>query len=232
MKALVLPCLTFIVFMAVTAVYAGEESLGNPFCQAIQQAPVRELIFEHLSDLELAKLAQAYESVGVPVAEEIANRRAYLERVTNAVDVWCMSLYKRLDNDALKQYVLQKIEEVSKENPGRCINLYLYDNGLGRNPEFFKSLMNAITEKVYQLKIDIMVLDLSLNQIRMLPEDFFDRMFSLHELFLSLNKDLTTLPERIFIKLHHLKTLYLPGGAQRKSNAEFHLSDNAVVHYW
>jgi len=128
----------------------------------------------------------------------------------NIITVDCYQLRNsHPDVDGFINAVLKKLTSAHKDNPDRWFKLDLSSKNLGYlSQNDLKKLFDNICQRVESLKIHLVRLDLSHNQLQTLPNNIFDRLVNLQSLSLYSNQ-LNTLPNNIFDNLGNLQSLSL-----------------------
>jgi hypothetical protein len=168
-------------------------------------------LLRFVSNKDLATLARVNKKMHDLVEKELVSRQAqraiYLSNVLNAQDLDFMNQRGHFaSRDAFKKALLDRIDTFARTNPGRWIKLYLRENNLGEDNDFFVHLIHEIIDKVHGLGIDIVNLDLRNNHLTSLPANIFAGLSNLQTLWLHFNQ-LTTLPANIFAGLSNLQDL-------------------------
>ena len=168
----------------------------------LRQPGISETLLPHLTKQELGSLSrvsrlvhEAAEPAIVTAMEKAAIWESY---VLNARDLDLSSQRQHFhDNQAFKDYAIQRIKDFAMHNPGTWIKLNLSRNSLGNDLVFLKDLLQAIVTTVHSLKIDLASLDLFDNHLAHLPRHLFKGLNNLQKLDLSGN-DLKHLRENRF----------------------------------
>jgi len=112
------------------------------------------------------------------------------------------------DVDGFINAVLEKLTSAYTAHPDRWFELNLSWNNLGNLSDAdLKRVFDTIGQRAESLKINIVLLDLSSNQLQTLPNNIFDNRGNLQALRLD-NNQLQTLPNNIFDNLGKLQWLW------------------------
>lgn len=178
----------------------------------LKQSTIRETLAPHLPKRALGSVTLVSHGMHVAIepAIETAMEKAALweSQIHSSRDLDLSSKKENRDNQTFKNYVIQRIKDFARENPGIWIKLDLSGNSLGYDAEFLKDLLQAIITTVSSLKSDLASLDLSENKLKILPEHLFAGLNNLQRLDLGINR-LTHLPAGLFEGLYYLQELYL-----------------------
>ena len=206
------------IFFSLVLCYSGllivaAESQEAMLERVLRQPTIRESLLPHVAAPGIGRLSLVsrgmHEAVEPAITEAMEKAAIWESYVLNARKLDLREQKVNFpNNQAFKDYVIQRIKDFATDNPGIWIELNLSRNNLGNDPAFLHDLLQAIVTTVYNLKIDLADLDLYNNQLVSLPEHLFAGMNNLQGLYLAGNQ-LVSLPEHIFDGLNNLQELGL-----------------------
>ena len=200
------------VMLCYSVLIVGTEPQEATLEGTLKQQTIRETFLAFLLKQELGRLSSvshaAHEAVEPAIITGMEKAAIWESHVLNARNLNLgAQRWKWNDNDqGFKNFIIQCIKEFAQANPGTWIKLDLTFNSLGHDFAFLCDLLQAIVTTVHSLKIDLASLNLGENSLKSLPEQFFEGLGNLKEIYLYSNQ-LASLPERLFKGLDNLQKL-------------------------
>ena len=201
-------------FFSIVLCYSGlsiraAEPQAATLERVLSQSPIYEALLPYLCTpdiVHLGDVSQGIRKTMEPAILKAAIRESYLLNARH-LNLDRQRMYSR-DNQAFKTYVIKRIETFATKHPETWLKLNLSHNNLGKDLDFLRDLLHAIVTTLNSLKINLISLNLSENQLKTLPEHLFEGLNNLQKLNLGGNK-FESWPVQPFEGLHNLQKIVL-----------------------